>query len=64
MSKVSDTYTWDEMCELSDGDMENLLKFYASGKVPTLAELKGPRHCPETGLPRPFDGSFGFSVGG
>ncbi|UZP39741.1 hypothetical protein NXS19_007557 [Fusarium pseudograminearum] len=34
MSKVSDTYKWDEMCGLTDEDMDNLLLFYPLTKSP------------------------------
>lgn len=62
MTKVSDAYSWDEMCALSEEDMGNLLQFYASGQVPTLEVLKGMRANPDVSLDV-FDGSFGFSVG-
>ncbi|KAL2120260.1 hypothetical protein VTJ04DRAFT_4286 [Mycothermus thermophilus] len=62
MSRVSDAYAWNEMCELSDEDVDNLLKFYPSGKVPSLEELKSMRAEPEVRTDV-FDGSFGFSVG-
>jgi precorrin-2 dehydrogenase/sirohydrochlorin ferrochelatase len=62
MSKVSEAYPWDEMCGLSEEDIGNLLRFYPSGKVPTLEELKAMRANPAAGK-EAFDGSFGFSVG-
>ncbi|KAK4148854.1 putative NAD(P)-binding-domain-containing protein [Chaetomidium leptoderma] len=62
MTKVSDAYPWDEMCGLSEEDMGNLLRFYPSGKVPSLDELKAMRANPAPGK-NGFDGSFGFSVG-
>ncbi|KXX82218.1 Siroheme biosynthesis protein met8 [Madurella mycetomatis] len=62
MTKVSDSYSWDEMCDLSEEDMSNLLRFYASGKVPALDVLKTMRSNPDIDLDV-FDGSFGFSVG-
>ncbi|KAK4097873.1 siroheme synthase Met8 [Parathielavia hyrcaniae] len=61
MSKVSDAYPWDEMCGLSDEDIGHLLRFYPSGKVPSLDELKAMRANPAG--KDVFDGSFGFSVG-
>jgi precorrin-2 dehydrogenase/sirohydrochlorin ferrochelatase len=63
MTKVSDAYPWEAMCGLSEEDMGNLLKFYPSGKVPSLEELKGMRANPAVGTKEVFDGSFGFSVG-
>ncbi|KAL2156782.1 hypothetical protein VTH82DRAFT_1528 [Thermothelomyces myriococcoides] len=62
MTKVSDAYPWDEMCELTEEDIGNLLRFYPSGKVPSLEELKAMRANPDAGDVG-FDGSFGFSVG-
>ncbi|KAL2264205.1 hypothetical protein VTK26DRAFT_481 [Humicola hyalothermophila] len=43
MSRVSDAYSWDEMCGLTEDDMDNLLGFYSSGKVPSIDELKAMR---------------------
>jgi precorrin-2 dehydrogenase/sirohydrochlorin ferrochelatase len=63
MTKVSDAYSWDEMCGLSEEDMGNLLRFYASGKVPSLDVLKGMGSNPDLSKLDVFDGSFGFSVG-
>ncbi|KAI0400135.1 putative siroheme synthase Met8 [Xylaria palmicola] len=62
MTRVSDAYSWDDMCALTDEDMDNLLKFYPAGKVPELHALKAMR---PGGAPEDldvFDGSFGFSV--
>jgi precorrin-2 dehydrogenase/sirohydrochlorin ferrochelatase len=63
MIRVSDKYSWDEMCDLSEEDMDNLLKFYKGSKVPELDVLKGMRggRAPED--VDVFDGSFGFSIG-
>ena len=63
MTRVSDTYSWDEMCDLSDEDMDNLLRYYPSGKVPSLDVLKAMRNGGDPSLLDVFDGSFGFSVG-
>ncbi|KAI0442896.1 putative siroheme synthase Met8 [Xylaria telfairii] len=62
MTRVSDAYSWDDMCALTDEDMDNLLKFYQSAKVPELHVLKAMRggRVPED--LDVFDGSFGFSV--
>jgi precorrin-2 dehydrogenase/sirohydrochlorin ferrochelatase len=63
MTKVSEAYPWDEMCQLSEEDLANLLRFYPSGKVPSLDELLGMRKNPDLSRLDVFDGSFGFSVG-
>jgi len=62
ITRVSDKYSFEEMCELNEEDTENLLKFYSSGKVPSLDELKAMR-AGGNGEVDVFDGSFGFSVG-
>ena len=61
MINVSDAYSWEAFCELTEEDMENLLAFYSSGEVPSLDLVKSMRRdfSPES----VFDGSFGFSVG-
>ena len=64
MTRVSDAYSWDDMCGLSDEDLDNLLKFYAGNKVPLIDVIKamrGGKTAPED--VDVFDGSFGFSVG-
>ena len=63
MTKVSDAFTWDEMCDFTDEDMDNLLRFFASGKVPSLDVLLAQRKDSDTTKIDVFDGSFGFSVG-
>lgn len=64
MTNVSDAYSLEEMCGLTEEDMNNLLRYYPSGKVPSMDVLRSLRG----GNPDPskldvFDGSFGFSVG-
>ncbi|KAH8809145.1 putative NAD(P)-binding-domain-containing protein [Xylogone sp. PMI_703] len=58
MVKVSDTYSLDDLRQMTDADMEALLKFYVSNEVPTFNSLRGI-----PGEYDPFDGSFGFFVG-
>lgn len=64
MSKVSDSYKWDELCDLTDEDMENLLLFYPANKVPAMDVLLALRGG-QSDMKKldVFDGSFGFSVG-
>ncbi|KAI1824048.1 putative siroheme synthase Met8 [Xylaria intraflava] len=62
MTKVSDAYSWDDMCALTDEDMDSLLTFYASGKVPEVNLLKAMRGGKTPDDLDVFDGSFGFSV--
>lgn len=59
MIDVSDAYSWETFCDMTDEDMENLLLFFPKGEVPELDVLKAMREEPEY----TFDGSFGFSVG-
>jgi precorrin-2 dehydrogenase/sirohydrochlorin ferrochelatase len=64
MSKVSDSYKWDDLCDLTEEDMENLLLFYPANKVPAmdvLLALRGGNS--DVKKLDVFDGSFGFSVG-
>ncbi|RWA03984.1 hypothetical protein EKO27_g11121 [Xylaria grammica] len=63
MTKVSDAYSWDDMCALTDEDMDNLLIFYPSGKAPELQVLKAMRGGKVPEDLDVFDGSFGFSIG-
>lgn len=63
MSKVSDTYKWDEMCGLTEEDMDNLLLFYPPNKVPAMDVLIALRGGIDIQKLDVFDGSFGFSVG-
>ncbi|KZL77852.1 siroheme synthase, partial [Colletotrichum tofieldiae] len=63
MIKVSNKYDWNEFCDLTDEDMENLLKFYAGNQVPTIDDLLAMRETPGFNVKDVFDGSFGFCVG-
>lgn len=63
MTKVSDSFTWEEMCHLTGEDMDNLMRFYASAEVPSLEALLAMRENPDLAKTEVFDGSFGFSVG-
>jgi precorrin-2 dehydrogenase / sirohydrochlorin ferrochelatase len=63
MTKVSDAFSWDEMCNLTDEDMDNLLKFYGPNKVPELDMLKSMRGGKSPEDIDVFEGSFGFSIG-
>lgn len=58
MIKVSDAYSLEELCEMSEADMKALLRFYAPDLVPRYGCLKAMEREFD-----PFDGSFGFSVG-
>ena len=43
MVKVSDALTWEEMCDMTEEDMDNLLIFYPKDEVPSLEVLKSMR---------------------
>lgn len=64
ISRVSDAYSWADMCDFTSEDMDNLLSFYASNTVPDIDSLKSMRADPVGDKLDVFDGSFGFSVGG
>ncbi|KAJ2900247.1 putative Siroheme biosynthesis protein MET8 [Zalerion maritima] len=65
MTNVSNQYSFEEICELTREDMDNLLlKCYKEKKVPAMKDLRGMRKGGGVdGLVEEFDGSFGFSVG-
>ncbi|EXF85927.1 siroheme synthase [Colletotrichum fioriniae PJ7] len=63
MIKVSNKFDWEEICDLTDEDMENLLRFYATNEVPTIDDLLAMRENPGFNKLDVFDGSFGFCVG-
>lgn len=63
MIKVSDAYSFEELCSLTDEDVDNLLRFYADNTVPPLDILLSMRGNPDLSKIDVFDGSFGFSVG-
>lgn len=62
MTRVSDAYSWNDMCGLTEEDMDNLLTFYPPNKVPQLDLLKAMRGGRTPEDMDVFDGSFGFSV--
>ncbi|ROV90671.1 hypothetical protein VPNG_10105 [Cytospora leucostoma] len=47
MIKVSDTYSWETFCDMTEEDMENLLFFYPKGEVPDLEALKSMKEHPK-----------------
>lgn len=54
MSKVCETWSLEDLCEMDEDDMEALLGYYKPGTIPKLQELR-------TGeTPTVFDGSFGW----
>ncbi|WYZ44762.1 hypothetical protein EsH8_VIII_000078 [Colletotrichum jinshuiense] len=63
MIKVSNAYDWEEFCDLTDEDMENLLKYYSTNNVPAIEDLMAMRENPGFNVSDVFDGSFGFCVG-
>lgn len=62
MTRVSDTLSWEEMCQLTGPDMDFLLQYYPENQVPTFRELRIAQGAPDPQSDL-FDGSFGFSVG-
>jgi len=54
MSKVCETWSLEDLCEMDEKDMEELLGFYRSGNVPSFQEVRLGE--PEAA----FDGSFGW----
>lgn len=79
MIKVSDCYSLEDLCEMTEEDMATLLRFYAPDLAPRMACLQAMKaksdeldgrlpdrlDCPKV-LEKEvgvFDGSFGFAVG-
>lgn len=56
MSKVCESWSLDELCDMDELDMEDLLKHYKPGKVPSFRQIRGEE---EPGF-YAFDGSFGW----
>ena len=57
MSKVCEQWTLDQLVEMSEQDMETLLRYYASNEIPTYEQVE----VGTSGL-FSFDGSFGWSI--
>ncbi|KAI7364709.1 siroheme synthase middle domains-like protein [Hortaea werneckii] len=57
MSKVCVSWTLEDLCEMDEGDMEQLLQYYASNQVPDFSQIRlGEKPDEWT-----FDGSFGWA---
>lgn len=56
MSKVCESWSIGELCEMDEQDMEALLKHYKPGKVPAFREIRGEDESESIA----FDGSFGW----
>lgn len=63
MSKVSDTYSFDEIYDLTEEDMDNLLLFFPANRVPSIFALHALRQNVDHSKVDLFDGSFGFHIG-
>ena len=59
MSKVCETWTLEELCDMTDEDMEALLGFYGPDVIPSLDQLRHGEEPVNFG----FDGAFGWSCG-
>ncbi|KAF2092815.1 siroheme synthase middle domains-like protein [Rhizodiscina lignyota] len=57
MSKVCETWSFQELCDMTDEDMEALLGFYGPNAVPSLQQLRYGEQPDTFG----YDGSFGWS---
>ncbi|KAF2837234.1 hypothetical protein M501DRAFT_1032970 [Patellaria atrata CBS 101060] len=53
MSKVCESWSLEELCDMDEEDMERLLGFYKPGIVPAFEEIR-------LGQNQPFDGAFGW----
>lgn len=57
MSKVCVKWSLEDLCEMDEGDMEQLLEYYRPDKVPSLEQIRLGEE-PDEWL---FDGSFGWA---
>lgn len=62
MTRVCETWSLEELCDMDEDDMENLLSHYAENKVMTYKELRGvpPPSEEREVFEEAFDGSFGW----
>lgn len=65
MSRVCDEWSTEEFNEMNKEDMEELVRYYESGEVPTLDDLRVGMEGAESGKVKGdvvwrFDGSFGW----
>lgn len=56
MSKVCESWSLDELVEMSEKEMETLLGFYQPGTVPTFEKIR----LGDDLIDFAFDGSFGW----
>lgn len=56
MSKVCESWSLEDLCSMTEEDMESLLGFYKNDEVPSLQDLQGE---PDSGCFE-FEGSFGW----
>jgi precorrin-2 dehydrogenase / sirohydrochlorin ferrochelatase len=56
MSRVCETWSLEDLCDMNEKDMEALLGYYKSSGIPSLEQL---RLGEQPGVPV-FDGSFGW----
>lgn len=55
MTKVCENWTLEELCDMSEEDMDTLLKSYEKGNIPSFEEVRRG----DEGIIG-FDGSFGW----
>lgn len=58
ISRLCEAWNLEELVEMDEKDMDEVLQFYNSGKVPSFEEIRFGEHK-QTSVP--FDGSMGFS---
>lgn len=57
ISRICDTWSLDELVSMTEEDMDNLLRHYEAGKVPTFEQVR----LKQGDIIAPFDGSMGWS---
>jgi precorrin-2 dehydrogenase/sirohydrochlorin ferrochelatase len=58
MSEVCEQWTLEDLCDMTEDDMEQLITHYEPNEVPSLQALRSP----ENGGTFGFDGSFGWWI--
>jgi len=57
MSRVCDRWSLEELCEMDEGDMKELLRYFDDEEVPSFEKVRVGEDADGAG----FDGSFGWA---
>jgi precorrin-2 dehydrogenase / sirohydrochlorin ferrochelatase len=59
MSRVCESWSLEELCDMEEDDMDKLLSHYRDGDVPSFAQVRGTDDGDNEKIIG-FDGSFGW----